>query len=106
MSPATVSAVLTDWQSAPVSKQLRAALGFLEKNTLDPAEVTSEDAREVLEAGVPPEGIEELLYVCFLFNVLDRLADAFDFEMPSEKGGSRIGFLAYHLGYGIAKLPG
>lgn len=106
MEPATVQAVLADWQSAPISDRLRGALAFLEKTTLHPTEIGSDDARAVLDAGVPAEGIRELLYVCFLFNVLDRLADALDFDLPTEKGNARIGYLADRLGYGIAKLPG
>jgi alkylhydroperoxidase family enzyme len=106
MDPKLVRAILTDWRTAPVSDRLRAALRFLEKTTLRPAEIAAEDARELLAVGVSAEGARELLYVCFLFNVLDRLADAFDFDLPTEKGNARIGLLAYRLGYGIAKLPG
>ncbi len=44
--------------------------------------VTSEDMRAVLAAGVSREQIEDALAVCFAFNTLDRLADAFDFLVP------------------------
>jgi len=44
--------------------------------------------------------------VCFLFNVLDRLADAFNFTLPTEEEARKIGNMTYRLGYGIAKLPG
>lgn len=106
MDPELVKAILTDWESAPISNRLRAALCFLEKTTLRPAEIVPDDVRELLAAGVSAEGARELLYVCFLFNVLDRLADALDFDLPTERGNARIGLLAYRLGYGIAKLPG
>ena len=106
MDAEQVQAVLTDWETAEIPDPLRAALRFLEKLTLRPAEISAHDVRALLEAGISHAGVKELIYVCFLFNVLDRLADAFDFDMPTEKGNARIGFLAYRLGYGIAQLPG
>lgn len=106
LEPAVVDAILTDWRSAPVDGRLRAALEFLEKVTLTPAEVTAADARALLGAGVRADAVRELLYVCFLFNVLDRLADGLDFELPSERTKARMSFLAEKLGYGVAKLPG
>ena len=65
-----------------------------------------EDIAGLHQAGLDRQAIEEAVYVCFLFNVLDRLADALDFELPSETGNARIGMLADWLGYDIVKLPG
>jgi len=106
MSPDVVKAILTNWQSAPIDDRLRAALAFLEQVTLRPASVTAPDAAALLEAGIPADGVRELLYVCFLFNVLDRLADGLDFDMPDDTTKARMSFLAHKLGYGVAKLPG
>jgi alkylhydroperoxidase family enzyme len=103
---ATVTAVLEDWRTAPVSPRVRAALGFLETLTLRPSEVTPESVRHLRTAGLNDRAIREVIYVAFLFNMLDRLADAFDFPLPSEEGVRKIGDLAFRLGYGIAKLPG
>jgi len=107
LDPEVVEAVLTDWKSAPVDGRLKAALAFLERVTLQPDQVSDPALVKVmLNEGIPEEGIRELLYVGFLFNVLDRLADAWDFDLPTGKSARRIGFLAYRLGYGIARLPG
>ena len=47
--------------------------------TLRPGEVGPADAEAVRAAGVSDKGIEDALGVCFGFNLIDRLADAFGF---------------------------
>jgi alkylhydroperoxidase family enzyme len=106
LDQATVDAVLEDWRTAPIPERLRSTLTYLEILTLRPTEVTVRTMRELKAAGVSDRAIREATYVCFLFNVLDRLADALDFTMPSEEEARTIGMLTFRLGYGIAKLPG
>lgn len=54
---------------------------LLRKLTAEHA-VSSDDMKAVLAAGVTKRQIEDALAVCFCFNVLDRLADAFHFHVP------------------------
>jgi alkylhydroperoxidase family enzyme len=102
----TVRAVLEDWRTAPIPARLRATLKYLEALTLRPTEVDAAAIRELKAAGLNEQAIREAMYVCFLFNVLDRLADALDFTMPTDKEARTIGKITFRLGYGIAKLPG
>jgi len=44
--------------------------------------VDADDIRVLLAAGVSREQIEDALAVCFAFNIIDRLADAFGFFIP------------------------
>ncbi len=106
MDPKTVQAVLADWRTAPIPRKTRALLGFLEAVTLRPAEVGAEDVRPLLALGLAPDAIREALYVCFLFNVLNRCADSFAFDPPSEVSARRIGLMAHWLGYNRVQLPG
>ena len=101
-----MDAVLTDWRAAPVPDRLRAALGYLEMLTLRPTHVSAETMRALKAAGLSDRAIEEATYVCFLFSVLDRLADALDFTLPTEAEARKIAALTIKLGYGIARLPG
>jgi len=101
-----VGAVLEDWRTAPVNEKVRSMLGFLEKITLSPGEVSSDDIATLRSAGLSKRAIEEALYVCFLFNLIDRLADAFDFHLPTAEGYRRNGRVLYTLGYRIASIPG
>jgi AhpD family alkylhydroperoxidase len=80
-----VAAVLADLESAPIEDGLRATLRMLGKPTAE-GKLTAEDMREVLAAGVSPRQIEDALAVCAAFNIIDRLADAFGFELLSPEG--------------------
>jgi hypothetical protein len=61
---------------------LRAALGFIEKQTLRPDELTEADADAVYAAGVSKEGLRTAATVAGLFNMIVRLADAFGWAVP------------------------
>ena len=74
--------------SAPVSARVRATLALLEKMTKMPHALTPEDVRVVIRAGVSKPAIEEALEVAFLFNILDRLADAMGWAVPARDSGA------------------
>jgi uncharacterized peroxidase-related enzyme len=76
-----VSAVLSDVETAPIEEPLRATLIMLRKLTRE-HRVDADDMRAVLAAGASREQIEDALAVCFSFNVIGRLADAFEFHVP------------------------
>jgi uncharacterized peroxidase-related enzyme len=81
---ARVSAVLSDFETASIEEPLRATLRMLCKLTREHA-VNADDMRAVLAAGVSPEQIVDALAVCFSFNTMGRLADAFGFFLPGPK---------------------
>jgi alkylhydroperoxidase family enzyme len=66
-----------------VSEQLRATLGFIEKLTLRPSEVTREDANGVRAAGVSDDALIDAIHVCALFSMIVRLADSLGWDVPS-----------------------
>lgn len=101
-----VAAVLEDWRTAPVNEKLRRTLGFLEKLTASPNEVSPKDIESMRSVGVSDKAIEEVTYVCFLFSVMDRLADALGFDMPSAKDFQKGGRVLYSFGYGALSIPG
>ena len=82
---AKVQAVLANLESAPIQEPLRATLRMLGKLTAE-GDVSADDMRQVLSAGVSPQQIEDALAVCVAFNTTDRLADAFGFEVLSAEG--------------------
>ena len=83
--PAAVAAVLSDIESAPIDEKLRATLRMLGKLEREHS-VAESDMRALLEMGVSKRQIEDALAVCFAFDVTNRLADAFGFELLSSEG--------------------
>jgi alkylhydroperoxidase family enzyme len=65
-----------------VPEPLRATLGFLEKLTLRPAELSPADADAVLAAGVSREALVDAIHVAALFNMIVRLADSLGWDVP------------------------
>lgn len=79
---AMVAAVLNDIDGAPIQEGLRQTLRMLGKLTRE-RRLTAADVRPVLAAGVSREQIEDAFAVGFAFNVTNRLANAFGFELLS-----------------------
>ena len=96
-----MEAVLADWRTAPVDRKVRAALGFLEKLTLAPAELRPADVEPLRAAGVSDAAIEDAIHVCVLFNIYDRLADALTFHLPGPDGYAASGRSLMQRGYVI-----
>jgi alkylhydroperoxidase family enzyme len=65
-----------------VSEPLRAMLGFLEKLTLRPEQVTRDDADAVRAAGVSEEALVDAIHVCALFSMIVRMADSLGWDIP------------------------
>jgi alkylhydroperoxidase family enzyme len=76
-------AVLDDYMTAPIDDKLRAALGLLRKMALEPEALAADDVRPLLALGVSRRAVVDALYVGFLFNIYDRLADTLGWEVPS-----------------------
>jgi hypothetical protein len=55
--------------------------------TLDHGNLTSDDVRTAMSAGVSKLAIQDALEVAFLFNIYDRLADAMGWDVPERAGG-------------------
>jgi uncharacterized peroxidase-related enzyme len=95
-------AVFADPGTAPIAPRLRAALGLVRKLTLAPEEVGPGDLRAILSAGVSEDAVRDAVYVCFAFNLIDRVSDALGFDLMDEKGYRRGAQVLLKVGY---KLP-
>jgi alkylhydroperoxidase family enzyme len=79
-----------------VPEPLRATLGFLEKLTLRPEALRTQDAEAVLAAGVRKDALVDAIHVAALFAMIVRLADSFDWHVPPHeelavRAGARLG---------------
>ena len=79
-----VSASLSNPEIEPIEEPLRSTLLMLGKLTREHA-VDADDMRALLAAGASRQQIEDALAVCFSFNVIGRLAEAFAFFVPDAK---------------------
>lgn len=76
-----MQAVLTDLERAPIREPLKATLAFLRKVTQEHDRVDADDVRALTAVGVTRTQIQDALNVAFAFNVITRLADAFEFDV-------------------------
>ena len=89
-----------------MSERLRATLRFLKKLTLAPEQVCADDVVELQEAGLSHDAIEEAVYIATCFNVIDRLADAFDFRPNDTRGLRWVARILLKVGYSAGSVPG
>lgn len=94
-----VKAVLADYRTAPIPENLRAMLAFLEKLTLNPAEVGPADIEPLRAAGLTDEAIEDAIHVNALFSVINRIADSLGFDLPAQEGYEAAARMLLKSGY-------
>jgi uncharacterized peroxidase-related enzyme len=88
---------------ASIRPELAAVLPLLEKATRTPDRIGRSDVDTARAAGVPDDAIVDALHVNLIFNIMNRLANAFDFAWESEDH-VRIGAKVIHrISY---RLPG
>jgi uncharacterized peroxidase-related enzyme len=79
---AKVTATLADLETAPIDEPLRATLRMLGKLTRE-QRIDADDIQALLADSVSIQQIEDALAVSLAFNITDRLANAFDFNVAS-----------------------
>jgi uncharacterized peroxidase-related enzyme len=99
MQRSPADAALADFRTAPISAHLKAVLAFLEIMTLRPMELTAENAKAVLRAGVSPEALMDAMAVGALFNIVTRYANALDFAIPTPEEFDRAAKMLLKRGY-------
>jgi uncharacterized peroxidase-related enzyme len=99
MPSQTADAALKDYRSAPISAALKATLGFLETVTKTPHQLTVEDARIVLDAGVSRPALEDAIAVASVFAIITRYANALQFAIPSDVEFGKAATMLLKRGY-------
>ncbi len=72
--------------------------------TEDPASFGAEHIAPVLAAGVSKAAIEDAIAVCGLFQVVNRIADALEFRVPSAAADRRSAQIMWRTGYALPGL--
>jgi alkylhydroperoxidase family enzyme len=82
LSQETLNAVLDDWTTADIPAKTRGALELLEAMTLHPGDINPDFVDKIRSYGLDDLAIREAANVGFHYNLIDRVADAFDFPVP------------------------
>jgi uncharacterized peroxidase-related enzyme len=96
-------AVGDDWADGRFGPRATAAARFVESLTREPDSVGAADVATVRAAGVDDEALAEAVYIAFVFNTINRIADALDFSYRSERDRVRGARILRRNGY---RLPG
>jgi uncharacterized peroxidase-related enzyme len=94
-----IEAVYDDRTTAPVSAEVNAALALIETFTLRPDELGSDDVETARTAGLSNEAIEHVFDVATIFNLINRLADAFEFNVPDQERLDQDAKVVLRFGY-------
>ncbi|WP_412539979.1 peroxidase-related enzyme [Longispora sp. K20-0274] len=81
---------LDHWRDGGFGPKVTAMFALLEKVTLKPDHVRPADVRTVRAAGLSDTAILDALYVGFLFNTVNRLANALDFRWRTDTDRMRL----------------
>jgi uncharacterized peroxidase-related enzyme len=94
---------LDSWRDGTFGPRLTPVLALLERVTLEPAVVGREDVDAARSAGVTDEAIIDALYVAFVFNIVNRLANAFGYSWETEAERLLLARTLDRIGY---RVPG
>ena len=79
-------------------------IGLIEKVSQHPDLVTTQDVEVVRAAGVSEAAIEDGLAICFAFNLINRLADAFEYDWDNERHRSQGARALVRFGYRVPRF--
>jgi uncharacterized peroxidase-related enzyme len=94
-----VEKVLSDWRTAPVAPNVRAALEFIEKLVKSTSSLTRADGQKLRTAGVSPAGAALVVHIVTAFTTINALANALGFEVPSATTLARTSAILLKHGY-------
>jgi uncharacterized peroxidase-related enzyme len=92
------------WRHGKAPAHLAAIFGMLEKVTLTPDNVGPDDMTRAREAGLSHAAITDALYVCYFFNVINRMANAFDFRWETDADRRKLAAGLDRIGYRVPKF--
>jgi len=93
-----LAVVIFDLDSAPIDSRMKSLLRYLGKVTRTPALVTCEDAEAVFAAGWDERALHDAVYVCGIFNMMNRIVMGLGIEATPDYHRRSAGRL-HDIGY-------
>jgi uncharacterized peroxidase-related enzyme len=84
-----------------VTGKARAMLGFLEKLTMTPQQVSQADIQKLREAKISDEAIRDGVYICALFATFNRIVFSTGVEPMTPKQLQALSFIMVKFGYDV-----
>lgn len=103
MDPGITVDSLKDWRTAGFEPRIASIFHLLEKLTLHPETVDLDDIAQARSAGVSDRAIVDAIHVCFLFSLVNRLANALAYDYGTEDEALRAAAVLKRVNY---MLPG
>jgi len=97
------SAMLENWRGASLEPRMAAVFELLEKRAADSDAMTTDDIDRVRAAGESDQAISDVFYIAFMFDLVNRLANAFGFTSETAEGARKSAAMLHRLGY---RVPG
>lgn len=102
--PATSLDPIERWREGSFTPRVRATLELLEKMTERPDDLGRADIDALRAADVSDNAIADVLYVGFLFNLINRLANAFGFDWGDEATARKIAVVLNRVSYRVPEF--
>ena len=96
--------IVADAEHADFRVEAKAMIRLIEKVSQYPELVTTQDVEMVRAAGVSEAAIEDGLAVCFAFNLINRLADAFGYDWDNERHRDQGARALVRFGYRVPRF--
>ena len=104
LDPAITTERLDNWRNAGFEPRIVATLDLLEKMTLAPNSITADDIVNMRAKGISNNAIMDALHVGFLFNLVNRLANALDYNYGTEDDALKAAIIINRFQYNLPKF--
>jgi uncharacterized peroxidase-related enzyme len=101
--PVTIDMLDHRREEMGLSPQLTGVFALLERVVTDPEVVSTDDMAAVRAAGVTDDAIVDALYVAFVFNLINRLANVFGYSWETEEERLLLARALHRMNY---RVPG
>jgi uncharacterized peroxidase-related enzyme len=100
LGEATATDALDETRRGSLSPSYKAILEFVEGLTLEPSTVGPDDVQRAVDAGARPDALRAAVEVCAVFNIINRVADSLDFDVPDSASFATAAKMLIRFGYG------